>query len=131
MERQELFYKTIDILVKAFFAGTLNALDCRACAVGNILGHGCWSGSKYNTETNTWTKKPIYFYIPAKNNSGYSNKELAEIEYSFITGCSYESVMDMTDEANFNGLMSVVDTLIDIHKGTEKQKQEAKLMFVK
>lgn len=43
MKNPEQFKKSIEILVKAYFKGELNAWECKSCAIGNLLGHGTGS----------------------------------------------------------------------------------------
>lgn len=41
---EQKFHETVGILVRAFLEGTLEAMDCAACAVGNIVRyHGGYS----------------------------------------------------------------------------------------
>lgn len=45
MKRPELYQKTVDILVKAYFDDTLQHGNCYACAVGNIIAGNCGDDS--------------------------------------------------------------------------------------
>jgi hypothetical protein len=49
MNKPQLFHQTVDILVKAFFQGTLLAGKCSACAVGNLVAH--YKGTKPNSNS--------------------------------------------------------------------------------
>jgi hypothetical protein len=55
MNRQELFDKTINILVQAFFNGTLAKGTCSACAVGNLCAAGLGGKIWYDRDLNNFT----------------------------------------------------------------------------
>ena len=76
MKTTERFEKAISVLYKAFHEGTLDAMNCRHCAVGNLLGHSHWSPSLNVQE----------LILVGSNNSMYSLKELADIEKMFLHG---------------------------------------------
>lgn len=147
MKNQELFDKTVSILVKAYQDGTLEHRECSACAVGNILGSGDW-GKAFCTEYSfsDLSDAPILKYngthiqrgdlgrafLPELTHvkiarSGYSYEELSDIEWAFET----VDRGDSADEYMFNGLMSVIDTLMVIHSATPQEAESAKLQFVK
>lgn len=69
------------------------------------------------------------------DSTGYSVVELAKIEKSFEAHnpsyfIDYPTQKDM-EQWMFNGLMAVVDVLAEIHGIDLKQREEAKLLFVK
>ena len=139
MKNKELFDKTVSILVKAYMRGDLNADSCAACAVGNILGHGNWKGGRRNEFQTVFPANSIHIFNDW-NESGYNLWELARIEEAFLKGVDYqppnlhEAIIgknNATDEGNFKGLMSVLDTLQKIHECSDKEKEEAKALFVK
>lgn len=47
MKNQQLFDKTVSVLVNAYFNGYLNPVDCAACAVGNLVAGGLNSNYPY------------------------------------------------------------------------------------
>lgn len=98
----ERFEKAVTKLYKAFHEGTLNAFSCKACAVGNIIEHGLWSGG-FNSLIS-----PYEIIIYGKNESGYSEKELTEIEFLFM--CAHQEELE-TKEQQFKGLCAVVEYL--------------------
>ena len=121
MKTTKRFEKAISKLYYAFHEGTLDAMDCEACAVGNILGHGDW-GSNYIPEEGMWNG-PIrkYFYQTSiKNNSGYSLKELGEVERRFLNvsmknGKYIEwNRYNRKKEIQFKGLCAVVEYLCEL-----------------
>lgn len=132
MKNPELFHKTVDILVKAYFRGDLNAFSCFSCAVGNILGHGEWRGCARDERRKELIIMPVTMHS-SPNKSGYSNEELSDIEKAFLIGIGSENHhLDSTkgmDKENFKGLMSVIDTLQRIHECTDEEREEAKLKF--
>ena len=136
------FEKTVDLLVKAYLNDTLQHGNCTACAVGNIIADAC--GYKYVKLKSKITKitrirwkdnvRPRWFFNGAgvvKSDqtiaTGYNVDELDKIEMAFE---SVEWDID-EDKYMFNGLMSVIDALATIHGIDLKQREEAKLLFVK
>lgn len=67
--------------------------------------------------------------------TGYSWEELARIEAAFEKHSDRRSVSRQTieykDKQMFNGLMTVVDVLAEIHHIDLTEKESAKLLFVK
>jgi len=146
MKNPELFHKTIGILVNAYFKGKLAHGDCAACAVGNIcanyvpilkgksvseddFNNAIWIYA-FGTNKGIQHIEPLYYRGNVKkviDLTGYSLYQLAAIEKAFETadkGC-------YGDEWMFNGLMSVCDTLMQIHEATNEEIKEAKSLFVK
>lgn len=144
------FEKTVDILVRAYFEGTLEHGWCSACAVGNIVAEslGTKPQSRDNYFSNgafaSWSfvfytgcqKQNFYpeaYHGNAKNqidSTGYSLEELMKIEAAFES-VTKEYPINKNDSIMFSGLMAVVDVLADIHQIDLKAKEEAKLLFVK
>lgn len=147
MKNQELFNKTISILVKAYHAGRLQNQNCYACAVGNIIADNC--GFEYEKDSEglwVWVGKRVMWQnafvtirgygqdIDLSNyvgevkrqldSTGYKVMELAKIENAFEEGS------DSDGDFLFNGLMSVVDTLMLIHEANEIEVKQAKQLFV-
>ena len=116
MKTTKRFENAVMKLYNAFHENTLNATQCSACAVGNILGHGNWtcgSGFYYfvkNMDT------PREFLLRGKNNSNYSEEELAMIEMKFIKAHGYEGYTDdsKNKDIQFKGLCAVVEYLAEL-----------------
>lgn len=135
MENPELYYKTVDILVQAYFNDTLRHGKCTACAVGNLVAYHMGYTYNYNlgwSEGNSkWTSvfytvfgeqyiMPIGYNGDAKveiESTGYQWEELAKVEYAFE--CAPYGKND--DEWMFNGLMAVIEALDQIHENTDTQ----------
>lgn len=150
MKNPELFHKTVGILVNAYLNDTLVHGDCFACAVGNICaGNGIPKGnaqSNWLLDENklnnalwgiafkTCNGRQQFHKKKNKGNvkkvikaTGYNMVDLAKIEYAFET-CP---VGNNDYEHIFNGLMSVCDTLMQIHEATTEQTEQAKSLFKK
>ncbi len=136
MKRPELYKKTCDILYDAYFNDTLEHLNCRACAVSNIvagynnqrilptLGHGY--KVKYideytllgtGIEIHNWYYER---YTIAEKNTGYSLEELLLIEKGF----EFSKNGDSPDEWMFNGLTAVIEVLNKIHEVEEDNQTQ-------
>lgn len=134
MNRPELYQRTVDILVNAYFEDTLRHCDCAGCAVGNIIaanngvkvirdsvGAFKWSGLNHSD----WYLNLMV--CPSKGtddnvrrqieNTGYSVVEILKIEESF------ESVFDEGngDKWIFDGLSAVIDCLDEIHENKDTE----------
>lgn len=157
MKNQELFNKTISILVKAFINGTLEHTNCYACAVQNLVagnmglkiipkpinhevadcGHisVIIPNMRYadtltiNLDSDKGIIKPkIQEQLKA---TGYTREQLREIEFSFEYYSFDTEVQSNIDEWVFQGLMSVCDCLMKIHKASAFEIKQAKELFVK
>lgn len=125
MLKPELYQRTVDILVKAYFEDTLRHGDCSACAVGNLVNYGkpkeTWEwASVFYTGGMGQELFPCNYIGKAKDeidSTGYTWQELAKIEYAFETAPKGIS----NDEWMFNGLMAVIDVLDQIHENTDTQ----------
>lgn len=151
MINPELYQRTVDILVKAYFEDTLEHTNCRACAVGNIVAAnmGIDLGRNYEIifnrndilpknfiphnpeyDSGMWfhcifdrrvhEEKMTHEIIKQVEATGYTAKELSEIEYNFENAPYGNS----EDEWMFNGLMAVIDVLDEIHQNTDKEVTE-------
>ena len=116
MVKPELYKKTVDILVDAYFADTLRHENCYACAVGNIIAGNC--GFKYallSTDEemdencrlywegfNSYKKNPndsaVYLVHSANVNTtlpdSFSNELIKQIE---ATGYSFRELQIIED----------------------------------
>lgn len=108
MKTSERFTNAVTKLYNAFHNGTLNAMDCKACAVGNICNNSAhWSGSYIAPET------------------GYSREELYTIENLFMFGTKDENSAILpwragqvnssrADNKVFEALCAVIEYLCEI-----------------
>lgn len=146
MKNQELFNRSISILVKAYLDGTLTKGNCAACAVGNLVAGNM--GIKVTTKASTlplayWDggkKTPYWNFVfmtsageqticaemlkdrdikSQIDATGYPWEDLARIEYAFETAPG----------GMFGGLMAAVEILCEIHEASETTKQETKALF--
>lgn len=137
MKNPELFHKTVGILVKAYQNDTLRHENCFACAVGNLISH-CNSidVTKHESGFINWGAVCFHSYWDIlKRNvenevgrkmieaTGYTTNELNLVERSF------ESSHRSSDVDGYNGLMAVVDCLMQIHEATTEEAQTAKELF--
>jgi hypothetical protein len=132
MIKPELYQRTIDILVDAYFNDTLKHGSCAACAVGNIIsatngieigkgteGEPVWVGA----ETSWYVELCVPTYVDAISesvkvqvvNTGYSILDLVKIEDAFEAA---EYTTD-ADTWMFDGLMNVIDVLDEIHQNKD------------
>ena len=147
MKNKELFNDTVRILVNAYLNNSLVQGNCHACAVGNIIA--AKMNIKYDQDLKwmgcqvAWpqvfvtvsfeiaqVRRPWNLNGPAKeqiNATGYSWKELAQIEYAFERAPWAKT----QEERMFNGLMAVVEALSQIHEMDENTKSATKGLFLK
>lgn len=158
----ERFTRAIDALVKAYLNNTLTKGICTRCAVGNIVAAGYASVGRFEPcsywgvlfSTNqdgkqrrmNWkiVKSTIDFFgftesqiLDVANDNvqvtGYSEEELARVEYAFETNTTYDFngvfSKEQRDQDQYNGLMAVVDVLCDIEGISDPA--EYKFMFNK
>jgi hypothetical protein len=156
MEREELFAKSVSILVQAYQNDTLIAGDCAACAVGNlIMGNNCdlklvvkekvnnwWT--IYNWAVNgeqlhksvkhQWMWKisgipqlfPEYDEVVAQQQIDSTGYTLAELQR---IEHAFEHCRPSTEDAMFERLEAVYNVLCSIHGGVDMTK--ASEVFVK
>lgn len=138
MKNEPLWNKTVDILVKAYLGDTLRHSLCQACAVGNIIaannemqkcgkwpcGDYAWSAvtSGMISEDGGYERGLMHI-----KNTGYSVQNIVDIEYAF----EHTTFSLSKDQFMFNGLMSVIDTLMQIHEANDTEADEAKGLFRK
>jgi hypothetical protein len=147
MKNQELFNRSISILVKAYMDGTLIKNQCTACAVGNLVAGNLgieikvtktnmfgpcmdWPAevrpewdNVFMTSAGEQTICPDMMKEPVVARqiyaTGYHWEDLAKIEYAFETAPG----------GMFGGLMAAVEILCEIHEATETTTQETKALF--
>lgn len=138
MKNKELYQRTVDILVAAYFNDTLAHNDCAACAVGNIVaanlgvcvvegrdGYWKWKGKKIyrNGYSTNWFPAVVNNQTPSNRQkkeiavTGYSIHDLTKIESAFEGARTGKS----DDEYMFNGLMAVIEVLDQIHENTDTE----------
>ena len=121
---------SIEVLQMAYLHGKLEANNCQACAVGNLV-----AASSYEGEARDWryvfcTNEGIQrFYDPrdevfgvrydlgleAIEATGYSVDELARIEFTFETALSKEAEYKMPEhQSQWIRLQAVLKVLFDI-----------------
>lgn len=158
---QASFDNTVQILVKAFLEGTLRKGSCAACAVGNIcaaaLGVGVdmpdlpltrhgwldsedgpmWHHLFMSTSPTFQTRSfeqddfdtdevAVRMGIEQIGETGYTIAQLADVERAFES-----AHIKYNEEAEFAGLMAVVDVLADIHGIDLATAEVAKGLFVR
>lgn len=109
MKTTKRFDKAVTKLYNAFHNGTLNWVDCRQCAIGNL----CNGDKKWYLVLNSGIVNLQNYVGEAKkiiDNTGYNPYELAEIEQIFI---SYAKGKGQTEE-NLKGLCAVVEYLCEL-----------------
>jgi hypothetical protein len=118
MKTTKRFDEAVSKLYNAFHDGTLNAMDCEACAVGNICNNnGHWDDLPVFQSTVKWGNDMEPSQLQLKKakrvikESGYSEKELIEIEIIFLKSCEFSKG---TKEQQFNGLCAVVEYLCEL-----------------
>lgn len=154
------FEKAYNALYNAFMNDTLAKGTCAACAVGNIVadalgGKVSKSGNGFVCDVpNTWWS--MFFvttdnkqhitdeynddinYGRLKDLTGYSVEELAKIEFAFETNTKisfneyFSSTEEQIMEDQFNGLMAVMDVMIELDDVKEggKYKETFKNKFI-
>jgi hypothetical protein len=135
MKNKELYDKTIDILVQAYFNDTLQHCDCQCCAVGNLVAankgirlfkaRGFINSSAGYDENTLWFKglkgcgvireERITPDVRAQIEcTGYTPQQIADIEFAFEKNLHLEN-----DPDGFKGLMAVIDCLDKIHENID------------
>ncbi len=145
MKNQELFDRTISILVKAYQQNTLEHGNCYVCAVGNLVAANMkikfsfskiWDSEKmpqwddvFSTARGLQRREELNYIGEAKRQidaTGYTWEDLAQIEFAFETAEKGNN----DDVWMFNGLMAVVDVLLQIHE-CEDVAEVTKSLFTK
>lgn len=150
MTNLEKYHHTISVLLKAYLNETLEKGNQCGCAVGNLIADSCGLtlriGNFGNYRVDADNMPDWLYNICTSENgyqeleeedievdvqqaftaTGYSFKELARIEYAFETAAE-----GYTPEAEYAGLMAVVEVLADIHQLDKQEAEQSKLLFVK
>lgn len=136
MNREQLYFESVDTLLDAYLEGTLYHGSCYSCAVGQLcqkasvetgIRVGIW-GNLFSTQpgkkiqyvrddVDGKIRKEINTLIEA---SGYTQNELMKIEYAFETSVNHlyirEREFENEKEAQFVGLTAVLKVLKEIHE---------------
>lgn len=148
------FNNAVTALVKGFFEGTLAKGTCSACAVGNIVAHSI--SVKPYIQSSRLELAEYYKYenthwvlliggcgfgglsqIKARANilaTGYNVEQLTDIEDAFEWATKYQfykySELPQSEimQDQFNGLMAVVDVLMEI-EGMNKAETDYRKYF--
>jgi len=161
MKNKELFNRTISILVNAYLNDTLEHGQPCGCAIGNLVaannGYSIQKSERSNwvfiegarfrhafwTEVQNYGRKREKVYmddcydkgVKELLSTGYNTSETLLIEAAFESPRLTENGTciddDSIDSTGYLGLMSVVDTLMEIHEATTEEAEAAKLLFVK
>lgn len=146
------FNHSVNVLVKAFFDGTLQHLNPCGCAVGNLVAEACgiklsiimgghvsganreWFGNL--TAYREYKHHPTQLKHPEVSETvirtGYTLEEVDRIERAFESVGNLSMRLKENEESwNFLGLMAVVDVLAKIHGIDLTATNEAKKKFVK
>jgi len=151
MKNETLFNKTIRILVKAYQNDMIEHGNYCSCAVGNLIVDALniktyrekgetseikWEGA----DGRLWYNQISEELIPSKESEAYL--QIISTGYDFESIVLIESAFEKVkhgsarhsktkEELLYDGLMSVVDTLMLIHGATTKETKAAKELFVK
>jgi hypothetical protein len=139
MKNKEQFDWAIKVLVKAYFNDELKKGICGKCAVGSLVADACkyegiWDVHWVFVHMVNEISREQEFNHPLQQNVVRRMKGLEQIEstgYTWQETAKIELAFENGGEDMFDGLMSVVDCLIEIHEGNEQDKVEAKEMFVR
>jgi len=116
MKTTKRFEESATKLYSAFNEGTLNAMDCTFCAVGNLCNNETYWSKLYDEATG---KDNIPDEVKVKKVTGYNMDEINNIESLFMYGtiAGTTRLWDpqfMTKEIQFNGLMAVLNYLAEL-----------------
>ena len=117
MRTTKRFEQATEKLYTAFNNGTLNAFNCTACAVGNMLGTNEHWQLHAISVNNELISLPI-FDRTYPFHKDYNNTEIEEVETRFLTAWAEENKLDdrfaHDKEIQFNGLMNVINYLAEL-----------------
>lgn len=113
MKTTKRYDKAVNQLYNAFNKGTLNAFSCKACAVGNMVGHGRWKINTIFQGNIVRLKDTSIFFLPPEHDD-YTVKELDKIEYIFLSNFDLVNKNGSNKESQFKGLMAVIEYLAEL-----------------
>ena len=132
MKTTKRFEESATKLYNAFNEGTLNAMDCTFCAVGNLCNNETY-WSKFHDEATG--KDNIPDEVKVKKVTGYNMDEINNIESLFMYGTIAGTTrlwhpQDMTKENQFDGLMAVLNYLAELDNIQSIEQQYNKFKTV-
>ena len=132
MKVTKRFEESATKLYNAFNEGTLNAMDCTFCAVGNLCNNETY-WSKFHDEATG--KDNIPDEVKVKKVTGYNMDEINNIESLFMYGTIAGTTrlwhpQDMTKENQFDGLMAVLNYLAELDNIQSIEQQYNKFKTV-
>ena len=114
MKTTKRFDDAVTKLYTAYHNNTLNAFNCQACAVGNIVGHGDWHGYRVKRNKDYVIQLPVLSTMPCyPNNASYNAEELRKIEYTFMSAWVGTEEIGLHKENQYKGLIAVVELLAE------------------
>lgn len=151
MKKQEVFERTVDVLVKAYHNGTLEHGHCKSCAVGNLIratmydnnpqayneswfhSVGCSNMSMEDlrlrkVREGTQSSRDYYsLVIKEIESTGYTIEELRMIERVFEDNCTTPE--GAKDKSGLYGLRAVYEELLNIHEVDVQRVATAEEVF--
>jgi len=132
MKVTKRFEESATKLYNAFNEGTLNAMDCTFCAVGNLCNNETYWSKLYDEATG---KDNIPDEVKVKKVTGYNMDEINNIESLFMYGTIAGTTRlwhprDMTKENQFDGLMAVLNYLAELDNIQSIEQQYDKFKTV-
>jgi len=132
MKTTKRFEESATKLYSAFNEGTLNAMDCTFCAVGNLCNNETYWSKLYDEATG---KDNIPDEVKVKKVTGYNMDEINNIESLFMYGTIAGTTrlwhpQDMTKENQFDGLMAVLNYLAELDNIQSIEEQYDKFKTV-
>ena len=116
MKTTKRFEESATKLYNAFNEGTLNAMECTFCAVGNLCNNETYWSKLHDNATG---KDNIPDEVKVKKVTGYNMDEINNIESLFMYGTIAGTTRlwhprSMTKEIQFNALMAVLNYLAEL-----------------
>jgi hypothetical protein len=121
MRTTKRFEESATKLYNAFNEGTLNAFDCKACAVGSMIGTGEKWSMHYREEGNIFSFKSLWKdcgIFKAPYHKDYSEEEIFNVEKVFLTEWVKTGKLRESNgrekEIQFDGLIAVLNYLAEL-----------------
>jgi hypothetical protein len=122
----ERFTNAVTKLYDAFHSGKLNAMNCKKCAVGNILdNYAGWD--MFRDELGQLNETPLIYSFEEQKKAleviysyGYSLKEIIKVEEVFLNAMRIKDLQKpkkykkKDKERNYKGLCAVVEYLCEL-----------------
>ena len=149
MKNKEVFDRSVNSLVQSYLNDTLEAYECKSCAVGNIVAgvlslklvraNATIKQENFikdypNNDAGLWYKKrKVFTWWNVKKKAaqqisltGYTEAEIFEIEKVFMLEWSRSLY-----EKEFTALLAVYELLLKIHDVKEGEAEKGKVVFSK